>query len=258
MTNRTMVFGDDGSISADLAWLWINVHAWTDWELDIVHAVPPVAVVASAEPIELHEWNPGNPRVPFAEAKLARVVHLTGELDPRLALSRESDLLVVGPRGPGLAKAMHLGSTAEWLMVHPPSPMVVARHGRRTQTAVVCHDGSPHAAAAMAALCALPWAHQLAATLVVVDDGRTDVDATVTAATAALLSTGATVEHRIPSGDPTHEILRFLETHTPDLLVCGTRGLTGIKRLRVGSTAAVLAHAATSSILVACDPLADA
>lgn len=253
MANKTMVFGDDGSISADLAWLWINVHGWPAWEVDIVHAVPTLVIKASEEPIELQEWNPGNPRTAFAESKLERVVNLTGELDPRIALSRPADLLVVGPRGPGLAKAMHLGSTAEWLLVHPPAPMVVARHGRSTQTAVICHDGSVHARAATNAVCQLPWADQLTITLVVVDDGRTAVDDTLVEASAALMATGATVDHRILTGEPTHEILRYLEGHTPDLLVCGTRGLTGVERLRVGSTAAVLAHSSGSSILVACD-----
>lgn len=50
----------------------------------------------------------------------------------------------------------------------------------------------------------------------------------------------------------------WINVHTPDLVVCGTRGFTGLKRLRVGSTAAVLAHVTPSSLLVACDPLADA
>lgn len=94
--------------------------------------------------------------------------------------------MVVGRRGPGIAKALHLGSTAEWLMVHPPAPMVVARHGRTTLTTSVCHDGSPHADAAMAALCRMPWIDGVPVTIVSVDDGAMDVERTVRAARATL------------------------------------------------------------------------
>src|SRR5436190_24181799 len=128
--SSTLVFGDDGSPSADLAWMWINSHPWPTWRLEVVRAVVPEVVKVSATRSEAHEWHPDNPRTAFAEARFDDVVHLTIEQDPRIALTRHTDLLVIGQRGPGLAKAMHIGSTAEWLLVHPPSPMVIARGGR--------------------------------------------------------------------------------------------------------------------------------
>lgn len=257
MTHRSMVFGDDGSMSADLAWLWINSHRWPQWRVEIVTAVMPAYVRACGERGDLHRWEPDNPRRPFVEAQIEDAVHLTGDLDPRLALSRSADLLVIGARGPGLAKAMHLGSTAEWLMTHPPAPMVVVRHGRPSRTAVICHDGSPHARSATDTVCALPWVDQLSVTLVVVDDGRTDVEWAVDSASRSLVSVGADVHQTILHGEPTHQLLHYLEQNTPDLLVLGTRGLTGIKRFRVGSTAGVLAHTTRGSVLLACDDSAD-
>ncbi len=248
-----MIFGDDGSISADLAWLWINSHPWPEWRLEIVTARVPTDFRVDGEGHDLHPWQPTNPRRVFSDSRISDVAHLTCDGDPRLALSRPADLLVIGPRGPGLAKAMHLGSTAEWLMVHPPAPMLVVRHGRRTLTAVVCHDGSAHARAATTALRNLPWADQLTVTLVGVDDGRADVERAIEAETAPLTAVGAVVQHRILHGDPTYELLRYIEQTNPDLLVLGTQGLTGMQRLRLGSTAGVLAHTAPSSVLLACD-----
>ena len=94
---------------------------------------------------ELHPWDPPTPRAVSADAEFAESVDLAAEADPRLVLSRAADLLVIGPRGPGLLKSLHLGSTADWLLAHPPAPLLIARHGGAVQTAVVCADGSPHA-----------------------------------------------------------------------------------------------------------------
>ncbi len=257
MADRTMVFGDDGSISADLAWLWINCHPWPQWRIEVVAAVMPSLDRVSTEGSELHEWQPANPRRAFSDSRIDEVIHLTCELDPRLALSRSADLLVIGPRGPGLAKAMHLGSTAEWLMIHPPAPMLVVRHGRRTQTVVICHDGSPDARAATDVVCRMPWVDQLIVTIVGVDDGRAAVEEAVEAASVPLTAVGADVRHEILCGVPTVELLRHLEQNNPDLVVLGTRGLTGLPRLRRGSTAGVLAHATQSSVLLASDQAAD-
>lgn len=95
MADRTMVFGDDGSISADLAWLWINCHPWPQWRIEVVAAVMPSLDRVSTEGSELHEWQPANPRRALSDSRIDEVIHLTCELDPRLALSRSADLLVI-------------------------------------------------------------------------------------------------------------------------------------------------------------------
>lgn len=251
--NKTMVFGDDGSVSADLAWLWINSHQWAGWRLEVLTAVKPNAPIVHDGPAVAREWSSPYGRRPFVEAGLDPVIQLTIDADPALALCRPADLLVVGPRGPGLVKAMHLGSTVEWLMTRPPAPLLVARHGRRTRTAIVCHDGSIHAQAATAALCNMPWSNELSVTVLTVDDGRTDVDRAVAIATEPLEAAGMTVDHHIARrGEPTLDLLDHLERHDTDLVVLGTKGLTGVRRLRIGSTAAVIAHATPHSVLLVC------
>ncbi len=36
MSRRTLVFGDDGSEAADVAWLWVNEHTWPDSQIEVV------------------------------------------------------------------------------------------------------------------------------------------------------------------------------------------------------------------------------
>jgi nucleotide-binding universal stress UspA family protein len=251
--SRTLVFGDDGSSGADLAWLWVNSHRWTGWRLEIVTAVPTGSPGGPCHAAPAFEWEPPSPRTAFAEARLECVVHLRADGDPRVVLLRPADLLVVGRRGPGLAKALHLGSTVEWLMTRPPAPMVIARHGRRTRAITVCHDGSPHATAALEAICSLPWADEVSVTVLTVDDGRVDADGAVDAAMLRLAAAGIAATPRILRGEPTLELLKHLETCSSDLVALGTQGLTGLHRARVGSTAGVVAHATDKSVLLVCE-----
>jgi nucleotide-binding universal stress UspA family protein len=254
----TVALGDDGTPAADVAWLWINNHAWPGWRLEVITAhQPPVGRVLPREQIEPHPWQPPHPRQPFAAAQFDEVANLTADADPRLALTRSVDLLVIGPRGPGLLKSLHLGSTADWLLLRPPAPLAIIRHGRAVRSAVLCTDGSTHAARATEALCGLPWVSQLHVTVMAVVDGRADADVAAAAAAQQLQAVGATVAVEVRAGKPTNLILGHLEQTSPDLVVLGTKGLTGLPRLRLGSTAATVARAADCSVLVACAETAD-
>jgi nucleotide-binding universal stress UspA family protein len=189
----------------------------------------------------------------FAEAQLDEIELLTVDEDPRVALVRPADLLVIGPRGRGFLKAMHVGSTAEWLMTSPSTPTIVVRHGRPTRSVVLCHDGSANASAATRALGLMPWAADLSVTVVAVKDGRSDVDAAVENASLLLGSVGATVRTRILHGEPIDQLLGYLGQHDPDLVVLGASSLTGVQRLALESPANVVAHSTHHSILLACE-----
>lgn len=252
---RTLVLGDDGSPAADVAWLFVNSHAWPGWRLEVVAAEPPEV---PGEPLphevtDLHVWDPPQSRMAFAEARFSEVVHLTARADPRLALSRDADLLVIGARGPGLLKALHLGSTADWMLLHPPAPLLIVRHGRPVRSAVLCVDGSPHADRVASVLAGLPWVSQIAVTVLVIDDHRVDVAAAVGPPSERLAAAGAAVDICTITGKPTPMIHRHLDMARPDLVVLGTRGLTGLRHLRLGSTASAIARTAACSVLVACD-----
>lgn len=171
-----------------------------------------------SELTSLHEWTPPVPRRIYAESAFAEVQQLTAVLDPRIALSTPADLLAVGPRGKGLLKALHLGSTAHWLLVHPPSPMVVARHGREVRTAVVCADGSRHSARAVEALCALPWIENVAVTVLTIDDTGFDPDVAAGKAAAPIEAAGARVDVVLGRRPATPAIMAHLEAAAPDLV----------------------------------------
>ncbi len=249
----TLVFGDDGTPASDVAWLWINNQRWSGWRLESVCAHPQEAgPPLPHEQTRLHRWTPPCPRQLFGEAEFAEFVQLTADADPRLVLSRRSELLVIGPRGPGLLKSLHLGSTATWLLAHPPAPLVIVRHGHTVRSVVLCVDGSIHARRVTEVLAELPWVDTLHVSILAVDDHRFDAEAASSAAAERLRAVAADVDVSIVGGKPTRVIIERLERATPDLVALGTKGLTGIHRLRVGSTAGAIAAAAACSALVAC------
>ncbi|MEZ5217143.1 MAG: universal stress protein [Ilumatobacteraceae bacterium] len=251
-TRRVLVFGDDGSTEADVAWLWVVTQRWPGWRAEVLEAHPPAGgVVPEHERVEAYEWTPPTPRPAFAESGFEAVTHLRSETDPRLALTRRADLLVVGPRGTGVLKALHLGSTTEWLLVHPPSPLLIARHGRRVRKVLVAADGSVHSKLAATTFAELPWASETEIVVLSVDDDRTAAEQVAEAAGAELSARGLNVRTRAIWGRPTAELLAVAEQEQSDLLVLGTRGLTGWSRLRLGSTAAAVARGACCSVLVA-------
>lgn len=247
-----LVFGDDRSPGSEVCWGWIDAQRWPGWRLEVVTAhMPAAGPPLPATETTLHPWSPEQPRVPSPTTGFTVVEHLTAEADPRLALDRPADLLAVGPRGPGLLKALHLGSTAEWLLEQPPAPLVMARLAAPVRTALVCHDGSEHAQAATEALARLPWTADVAVTVLAIDDGRVDAGAAIERARAVLADRTAGFDASTVAGRPTASIHDAIEGRRPDLVVLGTRGLTGLHRLRVGSTAGAVARSARCSVLVA-------
>lgn len=248
---RRLVFGDDGSACADVAWLWLVEHRWDGWSVDVVTALdPPLGPPPSAEERTPHEWQPPQPRRSTPGAGVGPVRHLVATGDARVVLLAPADLTVIGGQGRGMLASMRLGSTAEWLVHDPSSPLVVARHGRRTERVLVGSDGSAHAAVAIAALASLPWLEGVAIRVLVVDDGTVDRAAAVGAA-QALDGRGADVTVVERRGRPTPTVLDEIDAWAPDLVVLGTRGLSGWQRLRLGSTTNAVLRATDCSVLVA-------
>ncbi len=252
--DRTLTFGDDGTPNADIAWLFIASHQWPGWKAEILTVEQPedFGPIPDEERTP-HPWQPPRHRSPERSTQFSSITHLIAKGDPRLVLSRSTDLLVVGPRGPGLMKALHLGSTSEWLLVHPPAPLLIARHGHNVQNALVCADGSAHSIRAIELLATLPWLANVDVTVLCVKDRRVEVDEAIGHAAALLRPAARTVTANVESGAPSNEIMNHLANNPADLVVLGTRGLTGIRHLRLGSTASAVAHASSCSVLVACD-----
>ena len=264
-TTRTLTFGDDQSQGADTAWQWITSHTWPDWSIEVMSVTLPRSrsVVSPQGYTKPHLWDPDLPRRAPAACGLQSVTHLTATDDPRTILGRRpgSDLIVVGPRGAGLLKALHLGSTAEWLLHCPNTPLLIARRPVPTQSILVCVDGSAHADAAVGFLASLPWVAGISITVLGVVERDNGLATFVARAAEALTNAGARATSRVLEPDrldltvnPHLTIFEHLDTLNPDLVVLGTSGLTGLARLWVGSVASAVARHARCSVLVVRDP----
>lgn len=265
---RHLVFGDDGSAAADVVWLWINNHPWPGWRISVVTAhQPPLGPPAGSERSSLHLWDPPTPRRLLSAGEDTQIEHLMAEADPRLVLDSVEDvsLMTIGPRGTGLLKHLHIGSTAEWLVSahHPLAPLAVIRSARPTREVLLCIDGSIHAHRATEALAALPWIGDTHVTILgVTTEGDPEVERGVEDAARLLESRNITSSDtrliaaipRTATFDVRSTILDTIAADTPDLLVMGTRGIGGVRRTVLGSTASAVLHHSPCSVLIARAP----
>ncbi|HEU4894473.1 MAG TPA: universal stress protein [Acidimicrobiia bacterium] len=250
--SHTLAFGDDRSEGAGICWQWIVSHRWEGWELEVVTAEAPADMhPVSTDEAELHVWEPEDPRQ-APEAGFDSISHLRADVDPRVALiSKSWDLVAIGPRGSGLLKSLHMGSTADWLLREPTSPLLVAKVPEPVQRILVAADGSAHAARAIDTLASLPWLASTSIRVVSVDDGKVDTEQALSAAVGALGESGVEAETVTHMGNATRTLTAEIHQWAPQLVVMGARGLSGIKRLVIGSSTAAIAGSSSTSLLVA-------
>lgn len=246
-----LAFGDDRSDGANTCWDWIVAHNWDGWTLEVVTAEAPADMrPVSSEEAELHPWEPDEPRDGSASG-FGSTTHLRAEVDPRVALiSRDWDLVAIGARGFGVLKSLQLGSTADWLLREPTSPLLIARKPGPVTKILLATDGSAHASGAVETLVSLPWLASTTVRVIAVEDGQIDAEATVKAAGEKVSAHGADVETTIRRGNVTRSIMAEIEEASPDLVVMGARGHSGIRRLMVGSSTASVASGTDCSMLV--------
>ena len=187
-----------------------------------------------------------------------------------------ADLVVVGHRGHGRWESILLGSVSAEVVDHAPCPVLVARD-ERLGPIVLADDGSPYARAAEAIVIEWPLFTGLATTVVTVsedgfpyagavapldfpeamsgytratEDERRIVEAEGEAAAARLRQAGLDATTEVRSGDPAHQIIASAREHGAGLIVVGTRGQTGLRRLILGSVARNVLLYAPCSVLV--------
>lgn len=259
---KRITFGDDDSAGAEVAWGWLTAQNWPRWRIDVITVKPLTPDSYTHDPVEfeLHPWQPEKPRQIPADAGFSQVVNLTAESDPRVVFGEchSSDFVLVGQRGKGLLKAMRLGSTVEWLMRCPSAPLLIAKNLDLVRKILVAVDGSTHADAAVELLAGLPFVVEAEVTVLGIVEADNDIREKITAAGQALESAGANVTEVVAEQDPLvltvsprMTITDFLHSEKPDLVVMGTRGMTGLPRLWVGSVASAVAHHADCSVLLA-------
>ena len=187
-----------------------------------------------------------------------------------------ADLVVVGHRGHGRWESILLGSVSAEVVDHAPCPVLVARD-ERLGPIVLADDGSLYARAAEAVVIDWPLFMGLTTTVVTVsEDGfpyaaagapmlypeamegysqavdaeRRTVEAEGEAAATRLRQAGLDATSELRVGDPAHQIIASARVHEAGLIVVGTRGQTGLRRLILGSVARNVLLYAPCSVLV--------
>jgi nucleotide-binding universal stress UspA family protein len=188
-----------------------------------------------------------------------------------------ADLIVVGHRGHGGWDSALLGSVSAEVVDHATCPVLVARDDR-IGPVVLADDGSIHARAAEDIVSGCPLFAGLPITVVSVIDDRFPSEVAVapvsyaagidayarSAATQTrvadvacreaaerLQSAGLDAVPEVRTGDPAHEIIDVARARGAGVIVVGTRGATGLRRLILGSVARNILFHAPCSVLIA-------
>jgi len=187
-----------------------------------------------------------------------------------------ADLIVAGSRGHGPIASLVLGSVSAELVDRAPCPVLVARRPDASRV-ILATDGSPSAGLAEDVLArwpifadssvrvvsvaevVRPWHTGIAPTmyLQVVEAYAKDLDAATSEygalardAAQRLRAAGRTADEKLRVGDAAAEIIEEASTWPADLVVVGSRGLTGISRLILGSVARNVLQGSGASVLV--------
>lgn len=247
--NKRLLFGDDGSNSADSAWLWITSHRWPGWTIEVLSV--------DGETSFNSRVFPGDGDVVIEETRLG------GRPSERIReRGAEADFIVIGAKGRGWRKALHLGSTAENLMHSPPVPVIIIRRGHRTQRLLLAMDGSEYARATEDSLAQLPWIGSVEVGIIAVrEEGKQA--AAVWEAEKRLSRVARSVTAQVLGPDelqvfyrPSDVILDAVKKWNADMVALGSRGLSrwetaaevGLRR--AGSCAIAVAQAAPCSVLL--------
>jgi len=195
------------------------------------------------------------------------------------------DLAVMGTRGLSGVQRFLLGSTSEQVLTHGLCSVLVVRgqsrrgdtHHARGMQVLVAFDGSPHASAAVELLAKLGLPRSAVVTLLHVVEthdyltsrlmatGRSDLQRLAEEVMQARKQAGSrmlemaqrvlkrrslAVNTLVAEGHAAEAILKTAERIRADLVVMGSRGLTGMKRLLLGSVSHKVVRHAPCSVLV--------
>jgi nucleotide-binding universal stress UspA family protein len=194
------------------------------------------------------------------------------------ATSERSDVVVVGTRSPGAFRRLVAGSVSSKVARYARISVLVARTADPIRRIVLGYDASPDADLALDLVARLPFrnadsvtvctvyesvaplAYGIAPTMVAqvhaahqadLHEARGAAEAVAADGARRLRERGVFAEHRAIHGTPHEHLAIAASESSADLLVVGSRGLSGIERFFLGSTSAALVAHPPTSVLVA-------
>jgi nucleotide-binding universal stress UspA family protein len=169
-----------------------------------------------------------------------------------LAEAEKHDLLVVGTHNQSRVSGLVLGSTASETVHDTKRPLLIAREppsGGFLDTILLATDGSEGSRAAAGIAGPLATAYGGKLEVLHVSDGKTSDSSAMEAEIEEIeRATGARPEVSRVDGNPTEKIVEVAAERASSLIVCGRRGLSGVKAL--GSVSERVVHQAETSVLL--------
>jgi nucleotide-binding universal stress UspA family protein len=188
------------------------------------------------------------PRIRTESSAYEGILEEAGELQP--------DLIIMGRHGyTGLTRLL-MGSVTARVIGHSPCHVLVVPRGvpLNFQRLLIASDGSVFSEAAWNE--ALSLAKTMGSALIGVAVASSDRDIPATTEVvrnleAAASQQGITLETMIPVGRPEEGIVKAAEFKQASLIILGSHGRTGLKRLLMGSVAErVIGHAKCPVLVV--------
>ncbi len=188
------------------------------------------------------------------------------------------DLIIVGTRGRGELRRQVVGSVSGKVARYAPTSVLVARTADPIRRIVLGYDASPDADLALELVSGLPFREAVSVTVCTAYDvaaplasgiaptmidqvraahqedlreARAAAEAVAADAARRLSERGLVAEPRAIHGSPRDQLTVAASERVADLVVVGSRGLSGIEQFFLGSTSAALVAHPPASVLVA-------
>lgn len=172
------------------------------------------------------------------------------------AHERSADMIIIGRRGrSGLMKVL-MGKVAAKVVGHAPCKVLVVPRAARIEcrNILVATDGSAHSTAAVSE--AIGIAKRCGSNIIAVssvhsDDELEEAKSNVRKVVEMAQKESIQVETLTPPGRSHHVIIETAGGRGVDLIIMGTYGKTGVKKLLMGSsTEKVIGHASCAVLIV--------